>query len=68
MTTNETIIRLNIRETITAAIAEGTTGMSLNNLFHVTPTTGVACSVADYRLLFGDVAAKVAKEMKFGLL
>lgn len=68
MKNKEAIIQGNIRSTIAAAMADGTTGMGLNNLFQITPTTGVTCSVAEYRLLFGDAAAKVAKEMKFGLL
>ena len=65
MTTNETIIRRNIRETIAAARAEGTTGMGLNNLFQVTPTTGVTCSVANYRLLFADAAVEISQKLKF---
>jgi hypothetical protein len=65
MTTNETIIRRNIRETIAAVMEEGTTGMGLNNLFQVTPTTGVTCSVANYRLLFADAAVEISQKLKF---
>jgi len=62
---NKDNIRNNVRKTITAAIEDGTTGMGLNNLFQITPTTGVTCSVPDYILLFGDAVTEVAKELNF---
>jgi hypothetical protein len=58
----------NIERTIRSIRREGTTGMSLINLYHITPTTGVNCMPDVYANLFATCAKTVAKKLRFTLL
>lgn len=66
MTTNDAITS-NVTAKIKELIADGTIGMSINNLRQITPTNGVTCAVQMYRSLFKQVAMEVAKKLKFDL-
>lgn len=59
MTTNETIIRLNIREKVAELKADGVTAMSRDNLYQITPTDGVICPAGEYRDLFDAAADEI---------
>jgi len=61
-------IESNIESAIKSAKRRGITGMSLANLFQVTPTLGVRVSPAGYSVLFEESARKVAARLKFDLL
>lgn len=66
MTTNDAI-RSNVTAKFKELIADGTIGMSINNLRQITPTNGVTCAVPMYKSLFESVAREVAKKLKFDL-
>ncbi len=61
-------IEHNIRKAIRKAKSQGTTGMSMCNLFQVTPTTGVTVQPASYRPMFEDAARKIVASVKFDLI
>ncbi len=60
-------IEKNISDTIKALKKDQVTGMSVANLFQVTPTKGVMCPVPMYRPEFERLAYIVAKRLKFDL-
>lgn len=62
---NESNVRNNIASAICQCKRGGTTGMSVANLFQITPTTGLTCYPAIYRQEFSELARQVAKSMQF---
>ena len=65
MRTTEQVIKSHIGKTITKLKRVGTVAMSMANLFQVTPTTGVSCSVSQYRPLFETIAKEVSEKRGF---
>lgn len=61
------IIKKNIRAAIKSARNQGTVGMSLNNLFHVTETKGVTCPVKMYPILFRQAVESMATKFVYGM-
>lgn len=54
------IIEENIRRIVKSLRSDGTVGMSLANLYQITPTSGVMLSDREYRSEFERIARKVA--------
>ena len=67
MTRSEEAIKANVTKKIRELIDGGTVGMSLANLYQITPTQGVSCAVPLYRPMFERIAKEVATNMGFGL-
>lgn len=67
MTTVE-ILSHNIGKAIKDLKKDGIRSMSMENLKQVTPTTGLTCLPGEYHRLFPEVAATVARRLRFPIL